>query len=147
MASRTRALPGRAPILFGARIEARRGSESELSGIDVSGGVFESELEDAVSRMAGYLSDEELDRFRATMEGHLRRATATDEEMVEDQGAIVGSYGREEAEGWIEEYTQHLCEAFSFDLRFLVEERLANRIGIAADTIEGWAEAESCDGD
>ena len=83
----------------------------------------------------------------AVLQGQHTNLTAIDltGSLLEDQGAVVGAYGQEEAEGWIDQYTQHLCEAFSFDFLTLADAPVAYRFGIAEDIIEHWAAAGNCD--
>ena len=91
-------------LSFQARIRARAGRESELSGAIFAGGLSRRYVGSLVEGM----SDKEAEALRRNLEPHIDQPVS--HELPEGSGAITGSYTAEEAERWIAEYEEAMGE-------------------------------------
>lgn len=89
---------------FVARIRARIGEKSDLSGVVFEGGLSRRDVDALVQG----LSDKGAKYFREILEPHIGKPA--NHELPENSGAETGTYTAEQAEEWIAEYEAAMAE-------------------------------------
>lgn len=85
-------------ITFVQSIVESVGQDSDLSGVIFAGGLSREDVNSFVKDLA----DDEAKRLQDKLEPHIDQPESN--ELPEDSGAITGTYTKEEAEQWIDEY-------------------------------------------
>ena len=85
---------------FQKRIRNQIGRESDLSEVVFSGGLTQEKVDNLVSQLKGFVSDDRVISLKDALQEHVGKPPSN----IPPDGAVTGKYDENDAERWITEY-------------------------------------------